>query len=285
MVEFLVAAGSELHAEDASGSSALSIACDTNQFNLLEFLIEKGVDSSRKNMNGITVLWKALINGNFDVTKELLRCGADVNDVNSQELSPLHMACSSRNVTLVKLLVDHGANTVLKDSKGQSALHCASSLGFVDIIEILLAAGASLESRTEPEGYTPLHVSCCSNEVDAAMYLIEKGADINMESSTGLSAVHLAFAASLSLQFIWSLHNAGADFFKKTQRSQNSVFHIICENLDLSKELVKDETMRALMLPLIHVKNADMQTGLHVACNCGNQHILTLFSRGVIVIH
>jgi ankyrin repeat protein len=63
---------------------------------------------------------------------------------------------------------------------GMTALHHAARQGYVETVGALLAGGADINKPMAGDGSTPLLVATINGQFDAAMLLIEKGADPNI---------------------------------------------------------------------------------------------------------
>ncbi len=72
-----------------------------------------------------------------------------------------------------------------------NALHAAASGGNEDVILFLLDQGLPINSRT-PEGWTPLYVAARDGQAEAAKMFVFKGADLNVQSKLGATALTMA---------------------------------------------------------------------------------------------
>ena len=105
--------------------------------------------------------------------------------------TPLMSAALFCKLESVKNLIGKGANPCLENNDGHNSLHCAVSGGDPDIIELLLSNGPDIDSRTG-EGSTPLIIASFTGNVDAAKYLLEKGADPSLQDNYGWNSLHFA---------------------------------------------------------------------------------------------
>lgn len=84
----------------------------------------------------------------------------------------------------LKSFLDNGGDP--NTSKlGTSLLMLASCSGYVDIMEMLVALGADINGIGTIEDGTPLYWAIEGGKTEAALYLINKGADVNREKSGG----------------------------------------------------------------------------------------------------
>ncbi len=121
----------------------------------------------------------------------------------------------AKNVSAAKKALDAGADPNAVDGEGVSALHHAVLRKKLDLAELLVSRGADLNVRDREDGYTPLHVLCKSKsgamsktEIAAALWLIDKGADVGAASDAAETPLHLA-AASGSHEVIEALLASG----------------------------------------------------------------------------
>ena len=96
------------------------------------------------------------------------------------------------------------------------ALFAAAKKGSLKGIQAAIEAGADVDATEPDDAYTALAVLCKSKsgamskaEVAAALWLIERGADVNKASDFGETPLHLA-AAGGSLEVVEALINKGA---------------------------------------------------------------------------
>lgn len=81
--------------------------------------------------------------------------------------------CANR-LDLTKLLVEHGADINKKDVES-SALDCAAALGHIEIVVYLVNKGADVNIKNK-NGNTPLHSAIMFNRNRVVKYLLSKKA-------------------------------------------------------------------------------------------------------------
>lgn len=194
-----------------------AIACqEILDLNLIEFLLQKGADPSPlfylcyKNIELLELYLKYKINilpqctdvdtmttllahftenGEASYVELLLNNGAPVNPKICFSL--LIIAIAKQKTDVVKVLLNHGASPN-ELFEGESPLMLALSNGDTNIAELLLQAGASL--NTLPMNGMPLLTYyVCQNTLETVKFLIEKGLDPNVASSTFESPLIYAF--------------------------------------------------------------------------------------------
>jgi hypothetical protein len=167
--------------------TALMLAAENNQPEIVKLLLDRGADPNRQDHNGWTALLKAAYQGNAkcieilashtkleldrallvatlmerkDAVKVLLDNGAEVDFRASDGRTPLILAAGKGNKEIVELLLKAGADASLTDQSGQTAQAVAAAKGFNDIAE-------SLRHAPAPSG-TPVAVASPSASAETA---------------------------------------------------------------------------------------------------------------------
>lgn len=172
-------------ARDATGVSALLLACYARRRELIELLLAAlpeldlfeaaavgrrervntllAEDSSRArafSADGFTPLHYAAFFGQPLVAEALLAAGADANVQarNPMLVRPLHSAVAAGQREGVALLLLHGADPNTRQQGGWTPLQGAAHLGDAEMVRVLLAHGAD-RTIVNDEGKTALEVA------------------------------------------------------------------------------------------------------------------------------
>ena len=116
-----------------------------------QWLIDKGLDPINFNdrtVNGNTALMEAAKEGNASMVNLLLERGADADLVNDDENIALWFACFSNQLEIVKTLIFYTRDLNHQNVNGATCLSYASSSGKLDIVKALVEAGANPEIET-----------------------------------------------------------------------------------------------------------------------------------------
>jgi len=124
--------------------------------------------------------------------------------------APVADAAQTGDLDVVRELLRSGADVNAAQGDGMTALHWAAYRGDIDMIDVLVYAGSNLEAVTRVAGYTPLLVAARTGHGDAAVLLVDAGANPNVTTSTGVTPLHLAAGAGQT-QAVDALIAAGAD--------------------------------------------------------------------------
>lgn len=133
---------------------------------------------------------------NLIKTLQLINENYDVNQKGKSGYAPLHLASKLGKIEIVELLIKYKARVNDLDAHGWSPLHYAVFNGHIEVVKILLDDKANIEAKTlkgvQASGFvqgdfsssTPLELAIANKQSNTAVYLIEKGADINIEAGT-----------------------------------------------------------------------------------------------------
>jgi uncharacterized protein len=170
---------------------------------LSRLVAEDPVLLQARGSSGETPLMAALYRGHHDFVAALVKAGAP--------LDVFAAAAIGRLDALERELASNPAavNAVAYD--GWTPLHLAAFFGHRAEAERLLAAGADLAavSRNALKN-TPLHAAVAGGHVDAALLLIERGAEPNARDAGGHTPLHIAAEAG-SEPIVKALLARGAD--------------------------------------------------------------------------
>ena len=106
--------------------------------------------------------------------------------------APVADAAERGDLEAVRALLRQGADVNTAQSDGMTALHWAASNNDIEIAKTLLYAGATFRATTRIGGYTPLHLASRGGHADVARLILENGADPDVFTTTGATAMHFA---------------------------------------------------------------------------------------------
>ena len=128
--------------EDKYGNTALHVASEQGQLDVVELLIKFKADVNALNFQLKYPLHLAAINGHVQVAEYLLQAEAPVDgDKKSRVSTPLLLACQAGHTLMVNLLLKHGADICKHEDGaeiGNNALDLAIDAGNEDVVEVLL---------------------------------------------------------------------------------------------------------------------------------------------------
>lgn len=158
--------------------------------------IAEGADVNAKPYHGMTALLLAAGEGHLEIVKLLLAAGADVNAVlvtpHAGAFTPLTYGLRSRNKAVVLTLIDAGAEVNPQNFCFLTPLSSVSmGSGDVEMIELLLAKGADINLKS-CGGVTALMIAASDGSPEVVKMLIAKGADVNAKTDHGETALSMA---------------------------------------------------------------------------------------------
>ncbi len=227
-VEGWLAAGADITQE-------LSNAVIANDLDRVKFLVGKGADVNQADDQGWTPLLSAARQRHDDMIKLLIELGADVNLAKSDGTTPLIAAASRDHVPSIKVLLEHGADIEKPGPQGYRSLPLAIADDNYEAAKALIEAGAKVNEPSGAEGLTPLMVTAAqtapaegamflpssTRPIDIAKGLIERGANVNTQSTKGVTALMIA-ATHNNPPMIGLLMESGADASLKNDQGQTA---------------------------------------------------------------
>ena len=184
----LIEMGADVNAGGNINHTPLMIAAEKGHINAVTFLIRNGADVDLQDQNyGETALFCAV--RGFDASCEVLNCltknGADINASSKRMLTPLMIAAKMGCINAVTFLMECGAIVDLQDKDGKTAFHYAVH-GCDTTRDVSRCLGTQ----------NPLMTPVEKGHVSVATFLIEHGANVNLQDKYGRSALHHAVHGS-----------------------------------------------------------------------------------------
>jgi len=214
----LKARRTNVNAAQPDGATALAWAAYWDNAETAKRLLRAQADPNIANDYGVTPLLLAIRNRSPAMVTLLLKGDADPNAALWSGEKPLMAAARSGEVDIVRALLDAGADVNASEPRrDQTALMWAVGFGYPDAARVLIEAGANVNARTTKldedytpmqieaytknvpgtaqGGYTPLMFAARRGDIDTARLLLERGADVNVESEADGSPLVIASAA------------------------------------------------------------------------------------------
>ncbi|KAK3551657.1 hypothetical protein QTP70_020862 [Hemibagrus guttatus] len=178
----------------------LHLAVITHQPNVVQALLQGGSDPGALDRNGQTALHlccehqqDACLRVILSHFSRLPYCPTTcLNSRNFEGLTPLHLAVRDGNRKMAKMLLDSGADVNAVDIKsGRSPLIHAVEKSCMEMINFLVESGCNVNSQSY-SGNTALHIACGRGEVEAVRVLLKNGADSSLKNYHNDTAIMLA---------------------------------------------------------------------------------------------
>ncbi|NXL50922.1 ASB10 protein, partial [Podilymbus podiceps] len=137
---------------------------------------------------GKTALHEACAAASADCVHLLLSFGADPEAVSEEGYKPLHLCKSPDSIKCVQQLLQHGARVNSQtEEEDDTALHVAARHGLADHVQLLLRYGAELEAKNK-EGQTPLNAACAQPHPPRDMDRYYRVCQLLVESGASVAA-------------------------------------------------------------------------------------------------
>ncbi len=179
LVRSLIAAGADLSARTENGRTPLHICLQYNRL-LRGELLTAGAEVD----NAVAAYFDEA-----DLLREHLDRDPAAVDDETTGMTPLRWAAYGSADSVTRLLIDRGARL-------DGALSAAAEVNGVAVTRLLLAAGADPSWADPDSGETALHIAARHNSrpdnTQVARVLLEAGADVDLVSSDGVTAVDIA---------------------------------------------------------------------------------------------
>jgi len=178
-----------VNAVDIDDRTPLHWAASSGSIDIAQFLIDQKAEIDKADNSGWTPLHIAVSAGHENVVQELIGGGTDVNKKNDKGMTALHYAASKSRIDIGRLLISRGADINARDKANQLPLHRAATTGSVGFVRLLIESSTPLNklrlNTADRIGNTPLHLAMDSAHAEAAILLINAGADRTRENLDG----------------------------------------------------------------------------------------------------
>ncbi|KAJ5715698.1 ankyrin repeat-containing domain protein [Penicillium malachiteum] len=179
IVQLLVDNGADINSSGDLGQTAVSVACERGNGNLVKYLLDSGARPSHS-------LTYAIHQGSLLICQLLLDAGAEVDEQIEKEI-PLIVAATRGNNAICQLVLDFGAdvNQLIKiDGRVDpiyptDALTAATMWENFQTVELLLSHGALIRGSALAYSITGLEDGILDSHREICYILIQHGADMN----------------------------------------------------------------------------------------------------------
>lgn len=125
--------------------------------------------------------------GNLEKLKEIasnegvekVKCNDD-----PQELAAIHWAANSGHLGIVQFFLEEPVSEDPNLARGNNftPLHAASMAGRTEVVKLLIEKGANVNIQTDPQKYAPIHSASFGGHLETVKLLVEKGASIELRN-------------------------------------------------------------------------------------------------------
>lgn len=243
---------------DSGGKTALMIAIQNNEADIVKFLCDKQIEIDRKDDLSNTALHFAVSYDNLTCSQILIDRappgGANINIKNSLGRTSL-MTVAARNLTQIfNVLYEKGVELDTQDNFGCTALMSASTNGHVEILERLISSGVNIDLQ-DIDGMTALMLSVKKNYIALVEILISAGARLDIKDINGKTAYDLS-VSNIQLMYLLDnsiINNVDADgntFLIKAcyEENEKDIFFLIEHGTDMSSVNKKGQSFYDILI-------------------------------------
>ena len=222
VVMALLDGGVDVNATSKDGRTALMLAADDDQKLIARTLLENSAKLESTDADGCTVLHTACTRGYLTLCVLFLRHGANIEAKNLKGETPLHVAILADRPHIIQLLVENNCDLKAMGPDGASILHLVIEKGNLGMLRILLDGGANVDIRDSTTGRTPLQVASLLGHSSIATMLLDYGAAPNLTDDK-LDTAFLIAAREEKLDILKLLASRGADVNMKTSAGNSAL--------------------------------------------------------------
>lgn len=130
--------------------------------------------------------------GELEPVRQEIEAGIDVNRRDHLDQTALIAAVTQRSAPIVALLLAHGADPNLGDNAGWTPLIYGAYFGVEpEILQALIDRGAQINARND-RGITALYLASATGHEAQVRFLLDRGADRSLASSSGYTPQRIA---------------------------------------------------------------------------------------------
>lgn len=217
----------DINVQNNQGDTPLHLSFKWGYSDIIQILIEQDADPlvcNRRRQTCLDCAHNSKLVETFSVRKKKIteRVRKSSIEITSQQkmIGKIITATSDGDIRLVQhyLGIDNENQNVLKfvdvngsNHKGYNPLHVAAMHGHIDILKLLIGYGADINSMTNSEQYTALHLAVQNKKSEVIDVLLNsQKCDLNKQDNFGNSALHYA-CLTQNAAIIRKLIDHGAD--------------------------------------------------------------------------
>ncbi|XP_053319390.1 uncharacterized protein LOC128491189 [Spea bombifrons] len=156
--------------------------------------------------------------------------GAHNNSADLHGNTPLHYAAHANDINQVNEILKSGCNILNRNGSGLTALHFAAFGGHVEILQKLLNYVPQAINIQSIKGASLMHEAVRGKCIEAVKFLIDIGANLNLQDQDGNTPLHLAGSirpARVASLISQSLMQGGADTGMRNKNGEHFLFNVV----------------------------------------------------------
>lgn len=211
----LIALGIDIDAQNLSGKTALSEACQAGKVTMARLLLDKGANVNATDASGRSILADSVLSNKEAMVELLLARGANPNIADSMGRNAYHEAAVQQNKSIIRLVRDAGANPLARDRAGNTPFSLVLGTNDEELIKTVLGSDTTI---VDSNGNTPVHIAV-ERKVPARtlLLLLDLGYPVSQRNGDGVTALYNAVQQNQQ-PFANILLERGADPYVETNR-------------------------------------------------------------------
>lgn len=199
--------GGKINQLNNTGSAPIHMAAIAEDAHMVNLLIKLGANPNLPDSSGMTPLLYSVMHRDISTLKVLLKTKRiDVNETSKEGYTPLSLAIEEQRYKAAKLLIEAGADIHQRISKekltplmvaaaqtkaAEGTYFVPGSVRPIDIDRMLIKRGADVNAQST-KGMTALMIAAARNNTPAVGLLLNSGADPDIKNKAGETALQIA---------------------------------------------------------------------------------------------
>ncbi|KAK3087525.1 hypothetical protein FSP39_007020 [Pinctada imbricata] len=210
VVKIFLEKGADKNAANNNGQTAVHIAVQTKNADMLRVLKNFGCDFNKKDQLGDNPVTDAITGGDRQIMELILKHpGIDLKFENRLGFRPIHTAArKGEKFAVEEILSQHPDELNKPKEDGFTPLHLAACMNHKGIVQVLLSKSEiETETRTKEEKLSPLLIACLYGSDEVIDPLLRGRVDLKVEDSDGNNALHLCMRGKPSVMEFSRIQN------------------------------------------------------------------------------
>ena len=153
--------------------------------------LSQGALIDAQDIHGNTALFIACATGHEHIVEYLLYNNAQINIPDNEGFTPLHIAVQPFHTSFFRNFLKSLGDTSIHFRRSTSH-PAAIEFKHHSIVRLLISYGALINARTKDKQCTPLMMAIIDGCENIASYLLQKGAEVNIQETEGATALFIA---------------------------------------------------------------------------------------------
>lgn len=199
VIQFLIQSGVDVNQVNSEGNNALLVASKRADLKTIQIISSLSENPNINNAKGETALGNAMAHNNVEIANYLIEFGCSINMEDKKGNNILYYWVQSYSpkdsvdfYQKLELLKSASFNFSLAQPNKSNLYHLAVKKGNMELLQLSSNLTANI-NEVNLNGMSPLHLAAMISKDDFILqYLVNQGADKNLQTSMGESAYELA---------------------------------------------------------------------------------------------